>query len=531
MRNLKIVLFISCSLLLGVTACFFSNDNPLEVDSELGESPEIKEIQKDESANLKIIAARGYSDGANIVLERKSDGGFNPISFQKLDGSTFLDRSLDKERETTYFYRFKVEKDGFQSDYSNEKEFEYTSDFLNAPTNFRATIIENEGILLEWQDNSNNEAKYFLRKFQNDPIGDEDIEPNEVSFKDIIPFPENSPVNRSYRLQARSADRASDWAVIDNIVYTGFAPPTNLRVTDTSYNQFTIEWADNSGIEENYAVERKKDEGDFQKIATRPKNTAMFVDEITESGLYTYRVQATNNDLHSLYSNEVSHQFYDLLPRLIVCYPFNGNAKNECGDEYHGEVFGATLTADRKNQANSAYYFNGNSYINLGGNSEIVSVPFALSVWIKPTQWLNTGDPDFNWSAIINKFGLFGFETQGWYLGIHPIKQISITLDKDAVRGGNITLGQWTHIVANFNGSKLELYQDGELVASKQSSTTITTNLFCAAIGDGSCCLPSSSSCQDNLFPEHENFIGAIDDIKIFQRALTPEEVEALYLE
>ncbi|MCO6493265.1 MAG: fibronectin type III domain-containing protein [Phaeodactylibacter sp.] len=531
MKNFKIVLSVSLFLLLGATACFFSNDNPLEVDSELRERPEIKEIQKDESANLKIISSRGYGEETTIVLERKSDGGFNPIAFERVDGSTFLDRSLDKERETTYFYRFKVEKDGFQSEYSNEREFEYESDFLNAPTNFRATVIENEGILLEWQDNSNHEEEYFLRKFQNASIGDVSLEPDEVSFKDLIPFPENSPVNRSYRLQARSTDRVSDWVAVDNLIYTGFAPPTNLRITDTSYNQFTIEWADNSGIEENYVVERKKDEGDFQKIATRPRNTHAFVDEIAESGLYTYRVQATNNNLHSLYSNEVSHHFYDLLPRLIACYPFNGNAKNECGDDYHGEVFGATLTTDRKNQPSSAYYFNGNSYINLGGNSEIVSVPFALSVWIKPTQWLNTGDQNFNWSAIINKLGLFGFETQGWYLGIHPDKQISITLDKDAVRGGNIELGQWTHIVANFNGSKLELYQDGELVATKQSSTTITTNLFCAAIGDGSCCLPSSSPCQGNLYPEFENFIGTIDDIKIFQRALTPDEVEALYLE
>src|ERR1039458_3447594 len=47
---------------------------------------------------------------------------------------------------------------------------------------------------------------------------------------------------------------------------------------------------------------------------------------------------------------------------LVSYYPFNGNANDMAGTN-NGTVQGATLTKDRFNKANSAYYFNGNSWI------------------------------------------------------------------------------------------------------------------------------------------------------------------------
>ncbi len=44
---------------------------------------------------------------------------------------------------------------------------------------------------------------------------------------------------------------------------------------------------------------------------------------------------------------------------LVAYYPFNGNANDESGNGNNGIVHGATLTADRSGNANSAYSFNG----------------------------------------------------------------------------------------------------------------------------------------------------------------------------
>jgi hypothetical protein len=44
---------------------------------------------------------------------------------------------------------------------------------------------------------------------------------------------------------------------------------------------------------------------------------------------------------------------------LVAYYPFNGNAKDESGNENNGTVNGATLTKDRFGKKNSAYDFDG----------------------------------------------------------------------------------------------------------------------------------------------------------------------------
>src|ERR1035441_4728412 len=57
-----------------------------------------------------------------------------------------------------------------------------------------------------------------------------------------------------------------------------------------------------------------------------------------------------------------SHAQSFLTNGLVAYYPFNGNANDTAGTN-NGTVQGATLTTDRFNKANSAYYFNGNSWI------------------------------------------------------------------------------------------------------------------------------------------------------------------------
>ena len=46
---------------------------------------------------------------------------------------------------------------------------------------------------------------------------------------------------------------------------------------------------------------------------------------------------------------------------LVAWYPFNGNANDSSGNGNNGTVHNATLSADRFNNPNSAYSFNGSS--------------------------------------------------------------------------------------------------------------------------------------------------------------------------
>ena len=51
---------------------------------------------------------------------------------------------------------------------------------------------------------------------------------------------------------------------------------------------------------------------------------------------------------------------------LFMYYPLNGNANDESGRGFHGEILGATLGEDRFGNANSAFLFDGvDDYIEL----------------------------------------------------------------------------------------------------------------------------------------------------------------------
>ena len=76
----------------------------------------------------------------------------------------------------------------------------------------------------------------------------------------------------------------------------------------------------------------------------------------------------------------------DLNNGLVAHYPFNGNANDIIGDN-HGIVYGATLTADRFGNSNSAYDFDGvDDYIEKNNPSEALNIgsqSWTVFLWVK----------------------------------------------------------------------------------------------------------------------------------------------------
>ena len=82
---------------------------------------------------------------------------------------------------------------------------------------------------------------------------------------------------------------------------------------------------------------------------------------------------------------------------LVGYFPFCSNAIDESVNSNDGVVFGATLTTDRFGNQNSAYYFDGSSFIRIG-NYNVNQ--FTLAAWVKH-QSLDTT----SYNAIIAKWG------------------------------------------------------------------------------------------------------------------------------
>jgi len=225
---------------------------------------------------------------------------------------------------------------------------------------------------------------------------------------------------------------------------------------------------------------------------------------------------------------------------LVAYYPFNGNAKDESGNGSDGVVEGATLSANRYGNDNSAYAFDGvSNAISIADSPQIdfaQSQDFSVVVWVKPSD-IQPYDAHSD-NDIIEKWS-GGRDAQGKQLGypyvIRYLNQkheyhgaISINrFDGDKNPGVRSTTrindGEFHQIVFLKNGQQLQLYIDGHLERTV-TDTTIgdTTNdspLYLGRRGTN----PDYSPALANYFK------GVIDDLLVYNRALSAEEVQNLY--
>ena len=80
-------------------------------------------------------------------------------------------------------------------------------------------------------------------------------------------------------------------------------------------------------------------------------------------------------------------------------------------------------------------------------------------------------------------------------------------------------LNQWYHVVSVFSGQTLRLYINGELIASQRE---LTTSPIDKCVG-GNLRFGAQAAYDSN------NFNGWMDEIRIYNRALTQAEINALY--
>lgn len=205
---------------------------------------------------------------------------------------------------------------------------------------------------------------------------------------------------------------------------------------------------------------------------------------------------------------------------LVAFYPFNGNANDESGNGNNGTVNGAQLTTDRFGNFNKAYSFNGsNNYIEVLDNMTLRPDYITLSGWAKTSSSVG---------AIIGKTNFSSAQNEQYLLNIFNSNSLlSIKQNSNCAPGNgwlkidapkNISDDQWHFLVGSFDGSFLKIYIDGVLV---QTSNDLQLNRMDNCVGG-------------NLHigrwwaADTQYFNGIIDDVRIYNRALTQEEITYL---
>ncbi|MCH2169498.1 PEP-CTERM sorting domain-containing protein [Myxococcota bacterium] len=216
---------------------------------------------------------------------------------------------------------------------------------------------------------------------------------------------------------------------------------------------------------------------------------------------------------------------------LVAAYEFSGNADDVSGNDNDGVVNGATPTADRFGNSNSAYSFDGNSVITLPSFENQLSAGFSFSAWVYQTSilsWapvINKSNPSVHASPIHFSLGTFGAEeiNQNNYLSLYISSDGSIVDRASRVGGPVPDAGAWLHVSGVYDpGTRQDLFVNGVLSNGAIAGTIQGSYL------DGSHPFLIGQAIA-NTGTRVEGFQGFIDDVYIYNRALSPTEVSTLY--
>jgi hypothetical protein len=211
---------------------------------------------------------------------------------------------------------------------------------------------------------------------------------------------------------------------------------------------------------------------------------------------------------------------------LVGWWPFNGNANDESGNGNNGVVNGATLTSDRFGNPNTAQSFSPNSYIEVLDAAQFDFADqnqMSISFWMKATS---ANNPSSQVRIPISKQTGAGSFQLGWNNYIEDTGGMLGMVVKNGTTGNqgyyfisNLGYldGDWHLFSTTFNNGLCSIYMDNVLVNTSTISGVIVGN-NAGNLRFGQIAWSSIAS-----------FSGQLDDIVIYNRALTPQEITALY--
>ncbi|MEM6641970.1 MAG: LamG domain-containing protein [Bacteroidota bacterium] len=218
---------------------------------------------------------------------------------------------------------------------------------------------------------------------------------------------------------------------------------------------------------------------------------------------------------------------------LVAHYPFNGGANDESGKGNNGQVSGASLVADRNGEPLSAYDFDGiNDFIEIDNTLQEIATSSegTFSFWLKPSTNLPAG---------LNFILAFGDTDANRWIGAyyHTNPNDGIGRFRFAARNlktdflvettkNFLSPEEWINITCVQDGAGPFIYVNGDLVEQR---------LVDGEFDDISVWFRDYPQLDNGRigFVDQNNLKqwyldGALDEIRLYDRALSKEEVKIL---
>lgn len=203
------------------------------------------------------------------------------------------------------------------------------------------------------------------------------------------------------------------------------------------------------------------------------------------------------------------------LAGLVAWYPLNGNGLDASGNGNNSIFNNATPTSDHLGNLNSAYSFDGTQYISAPDSSSLdFTNQFTLVAWVYPTS----GALSASVAGVISKPRQS--DGTGYRLGLNSgaitLAMVSNPGFAEVMAGSRETSNAWVHIAGTYDHNGVRLYRNGALIKTEPNINIVLLNSA----------QPLYIGTEGIL---GRTFQGKIDDVRIYDRALSDSEILLLY--
>jgi len=194
------------------------------------------------------------------------------------------------------------------------------------------------------------------------------------------------------------------------------------------------------------------------------------------------------------------------------------------GNNNNGTIAGATRVTGQTGFGGALQFNGSSSIVNIAHSASLaLTSGMTLEAWVNPSANAGTTVND-GWRTVIMKersttglaYGLYS--NDGDSNPSRPAGYIRNNgTDVEAANGPAVPLGVWTHMAVTYDGTTLRLYVNGVLRSSTAASGGIGASTAPLRIGG------------NTVFsvPGTEYFAGLIDEVRIYNRALSAAEITA----
>lgn len=220
-------------------------------------------------------------------------------------------------------------------------------------------------------------------------------------------------------------------------------------------------------------------------------------------------------------------------PTPVVYYNFEGDFNNSTGTDYVGKPNSSTVKFEDKGAVGKAVNLNG-GYIEIQNSKNIkFNKQVAMAVWVKftntePFNPVILAKPDkegeLNGAPFCFSMGL-GYTALGSSITVvskDGEEESENTWEEgtDNYMEESLLKERWHHLAISFDGEKCSYYVDGQLASEREIDSDIAN--FTQILDSGK-----------NLYlgKGDEKFLGLMDEFKLFNQSLSPEDAAALATE